>query len=191
MDWKDVGSAVANAAPIIGGILGGPIGGAAGGLVKLLAGHLGLSESEATPDKFMEVLSVDPNAMLKFKEFEMAHQVELERLALEETRLYLGDVQSARTRQVETEKALGKRDINLYILAWLVVGMFFTLVGMLMWVTLPEMNIGPVNQLFGAMATGFGMVLQYFFGSSKGSADKTHALSDIKTWVQDNVQRGK
>jgi len=49
-----------------------------------------------------------------------------------------------------------------------------------MFVVLPEANVGPVNQLFGAMATGFGMVLQYFFGSSKGSADKTAAMMELK-----------
>jgi len=62
----------------------------------------------------------------------------------------------------------------------MVVCLFFTLVGMLMWVVLPEANVGPVNQLFGAMATGFGMVLEYFFGSSKGSADKTAAMMELK-----------
>jgi len=76
--------------------------------------------------------------------------------------------------------AAGKRDINLYVLAWMVVGLFFALVGMLMFVVLPEANVGPVNQLFGAMATGFGMVLQYFFGSSKGSADKTAAIMQFR-----------
>jgi len=60
-------------------------------------------------------------------------------------------------------------------------GLFFILVGLLMFVVLPEANVGPVNQLFGAMATGFGMVLQYFFGSSKGSADKTAAMMEFKT----------
>jgi hypothetical protein len=60
------------------------------------------------------------------------------------------------------------------------VGLFFALVGMLMWVVLPDANVGPINQLFGAMATGFGMVLQYFFGSSKGSSDKNNWLMEIK-----------
>jgi len=70
----------------------------------------------------------------------------------------------ARAREVSIIKATGKRDVNLYVLAWIVVIGFFALVGILIWATLPQANIGPVNQLFGAMATGFGMVLQYFFG---------------------------
>ena len=86
--------------------------------------------------------------------------------------------------------ATGKRDINLYVLAWMVVGLFFALVGLLMFVVLPEANVGPVNQLFGAMATGFGMVLQYFFGSSKGSADKTAAMMEFKTLARTVAKRG-
>ena len=154
-----------------------------GGLIKFLASELGLKAEEATPDAFMKVLDLDPNAVLKFKEFEMAHKVEIQKLILEEERMYLQDRQDARSRQVESEKATGHRDVNLYVLAWMVVGLFFTLVGMLMWVTLPEANVGPVNQLFGAMATGFGMVLQYFFGSSKGSAEKTAAMMEFKEFA--------
>ncbi len=91
---------------------------------------------------------------------------------------------------MESEKATGKRDMNLYVLAWMVVGLFFALVGLLMFVVLPEANVGPVNQLFGAMATGFGMVLQYFFGSSKGSADKTAAIIELKEFAATAGKRG-
>jgi hypothetical protein len=177
MDWKEVGAKVVDFAPLLGTLLGGPIGTAAGGLVKLLANELGLKSEEATPDAFMKIIEADPNAVLKFKEFEMAHKIEIQKLVIEEDRIFLQDRQDARHRQVESEKATGKRDYNLYVLAWMVVGLFFTLVGMLMFIILPEANVGPVNQLFGAMATGFGMVLSYFFGSSKGSAQKTELLA--------------
>ena len=113
----------------------------------------------------------------------MAHKFEIQKLILEEDRMYSQDRADARSRQVESEKVTGKRDVNLYALAWMVVGLFFTLVGLLMFVVLPEANVGPVNQLFGAMATGFGMVLEYFFGSSKGSADKTTAMMEFKALV--------
>jgi len=59
-------------------------------------------------------------------------------------------------------------------------GLFFILVGLLMFVVLPDATVGPVNQLFGAMATGVGMVLQYFFGSSKGIADKTAGILELR-----------
>ena len=34
-----------------------------------------------------------------------------------------------------------------------------------------------IMMLFGTLATGFGMVLQYFFGSSAGSAAKTQLMA--------------
>jgi len=176
MDWKTVGGAVANVAPILGTILGGPLGGAAGGLVKLLAGELGLNPDTTTPDDVMNVIKADPTALLKFKEFELNNRVELQKLVLENDRMYLVDVADARAREKAIVLATGKRDINQYILAWLVVGLFFVLVGVLMFVTLPISNVGSINQLFGAMATGFGMILAYYFGSSKGSADKTATM---------------
>lgn len=75
----------------------------------------------------------------------MAHKNEIQKLILEEDRMYLQDRQDARRRQVESEKATGKRDINLYVLARMVVGLFFTLVGLLMFVVLPEANVGPLT----------------------------------------------
>jgi len=176
MGWKNVGSAVANVAPILGTILGGPLGGAAGGLIKLLAGELGLNPETTTPDDVMNVIKADPQALLKFKEFELNNRVELQKLVLEHDRVYLVDRADARAREKAIVQATGKKDINQYVLAWLVVGLFFLLVGILMFIDLPTSNIGPINQLFGAMATGFGMVLSYYFGSSKGSSDKTTTM---------------
>jgi len=43
-------------------------------------------------------------------------------------------------------------------------------------IKIPEGSNQVVFLLFGALATGFGQVLQYFFGSSKSSAEKTQLL---------------
>jgi hypothetical protein len=179
MDWKTVGEKVVDFAPLLGTLLGGPIGTAAGGLVKVLANELGLKAEEATPEKFMEILQLDPNAVLKFKEFEMAHKVEIQKLILESERMYLQDRQDARNRQVEVEKATGKRDVNLYILAWVNVIGFF---GILALVILYEMPVSEVAKtalamLFGALIGGYKDVQSYFFGSSKSSAEKTELLA--------------
>lgn len=177
MDWKDVGEAISKAAPILGTVLGGPAGGAIGGAISLIASAFGLGKDETTPEKVMAMIQADPNKMLELKKIEEANKPELARIALEQERIYLLDIQSARLRQVESEKATGHRDANLYILAWLVVAGFFGLIVLMVKTTMPPENIGPVNQLFGALAAGFGMVLQYFFGSSKSSADKTRLLA--------------
>lgn len=172
MDWKTVGSKILKELPLIGTVLGGPV---VGGAVSVLASALGCA---AEPDAVMRAIQTDPMAAEKLKEAEMANKIELQKLVLQQDQMYILDVQNARQRQIEVTKATGKTDVNLYTLAWLVVGCFFLLVAVLMFVTLPETNIGPINQLFGAMAAGFGMVLAYFFGSSKSSAEKTQLLAN-------------
>ena len=165
MDWKELGKdIIQGGAPLLGGLLGGPGGAAAGALVASLFG--------ADPDDPKDIafkMSADPDAYVKLKEFELKNEVQI-------TGMYLQDVQSARDREVEITKATGKRDVNLYVLAWVVVAGFFILTGILMFVNIPEGTSGVANLLFGALVAGFATVLNYFFGSSKGSADKNALL---------------
>ena len=127
--------------------------------MKVLANELGLKAEEATPDAFMKVLELDPNAVLKFKEFEMPHKVEIQKLILEEERMYLQDRADARSRQVESEKAAGKRDYNLYILAYLYTGGFFiTIIAMTILTFLgkvpaevPQFAVFLLGNLFGTL----------------------------------------
>lgn len=174
MDWKNLAATVSKVAPMLGTLVGGPIGGAAGTAIKLIAGTLGVEE---TPDAIEAEIRANPDALLKLKEIEANSKVELERLVLEQEKARLADVSDARGRQVEHEKATGKADTNLYVLAWIVVAGFFGLMGLLCFKALPDDSSGVVFMLFGALATGFGQVLQYFFGSSKSSAEKTTLMA--------------
>jgi len=179
VDWKDVGGKVAAVGlPILGTVLGGPAGMAAGGLVaKLIGSALGQDPDNMTAEDFMTALS-NPETLVKLREIESNHALALQNIALQAEGMRLADVASARSMNVETTKATGKRDVNIYILAWLVVVLFFALTGIMMFKIIPDANQGPVNQLFGAIAAGFGMVLSYFFGSSKSSTDKTALLTE-------------
>ena len=183
MTWKDIGDYVKKGAPLLGSVLGGPAGGAIGTLVSAAFG------SEDDPEKLLSLLESDPEAVSKLKELELNHRERLEELnieaakvQLEESKAYLADTQSARQREASVVQATGKKDVNLYILAWVVVGGFFILTGMLM--LIPELegrtNNAMVNILFGGLVSGFATVLGYFFGSSKGSSDKTQLLSVAK-----------
>lgn len=178
MTWDDVKSVIGKAAPLVGGLLGGPAGGAVG---TLISSALGV---EDTPDAVQKALTTDPNAIIKIKEMELKHKERLEELMLErgkldldETKAYLGDVQNARQRQIDKEKATGSGDTNLYVLAWVIVVGFFSLVAVLTFVPIPQDASGVVFMLFGTLASGFGAVVQYFFGSSKGSSDKTKLMT--------------
>lgn len=169
MNWDAVKSVVGKSAPLIGTLLGGPAGGA---VATMVAGALGV---EDTPDAISSALSSDPSAMLKIKELEFTHKVDLERLALEDTRARLADTQNARHIEIERLKA-GQSNRFQYILAALVVIAFFAVIGMLFFKAIPEGAQNVAYMLLGTLAAEFGSVMRYFFGSSKGSADKTAML---------------
>ncbi len=173
MDWKDVGKAVGKFAPMLGAALGGP---AIGGLASVVASALGVTDPDPQPEQIMSAIQGDPEAALKLLTVQENNKVEIERLALARDQAFLDDRQDARARQVASEQATGKKDINLYALAWLVVTGFFALTGMLCFKALPDDSTGVVFMLFGSLSTAFGMVMSYFFGSSKSSSDKTRLM---------------
>jgi hypothetical protein len=179
MEWKDLGNIVSTAAPVIGTAIGGPAGTIVGGAVSALLKAFGLTEN-ATPDEVKKAIEQDPAAALKLTIAENEFAVKQRDQEIEALRVQLADVQSARGRQTEGEKATGKRDFNLYILAWTIVVGFFVLIVFLLEVPVPEDQSGVTFMLFGALSTGFGQVLQYFFGSSKSSSDKTLTIAQLR-----------
>lgn len=153
-----------------------------GVVVDLVAEALGVDSDD--PDRIEEAIAKDPQAAVKLKALEMKHREAFEKLALQhaqvrlkEEELHQADRASARARELAFAKTTGKRDLNLYLLAWTVIVGYFLLLGLLMHLELPPGATGYVNQLFGALAAGFGMVLQYFFGSSRSSSEKTALLT--------------
>jgi hypothetical protein len=172
MDWKDTIAKVANAAPMIGSLLGAP-GIAIGGIVKLVASALGVEPSE---EALEAEIRQNPEALLKLKEFEAAHRIELEKLALEAERIRLADVQSARDREIKIVQATGKRDYSMEVLGWIITVGFFGILIVRMCVTIEYTQLESIGQLTGGLIAAFTTVVQYKYGSSKGSADKTATM---------------
>lgn len=169
---KDTLAKITSAAPMIGALLG-PGGAAAGMVIKMAAAALGV---EPTPEAIEAQIASNPDALLKFKELEATHKIEWEKLLIEKERIRLQDVQSARQRQTESERATGKRDMNLYALAWLGVLGYLSLIIYLIAVGLPKMTPElalMVGNLIGIVGAKYSGIFDYFFGSSQGSAHKT------------------
>jgi hypothetical protein len=83
---------------------------------------------------------------------------------------------------VESEKAIGKKDWNLYVLAYLGVGLPFILVGYFIYYGLPKMTPETalmVGGFVGIILSKYGSIFDYFFGSSQGSATKSQELASI------------
>ena len=182
MEWKEIGrSLVSQGAPVLGGLLGGPAGATAG---KIVAGLFGSDPD--SPEEVMNAIAANPAAMQKIKEYEAKHEEELQRLQIRETELFLSDLDSARKREIETTKATGKKDKDLYRMAYIVIGSFFAITLYLLYaIATAEKGNTAVDALkehplamiiIGALISGFTQVLSYFFGSSKGSSEKNKMM---------------
>lgn len=74
MDWKELGTKIADSAPLLGSALGGPLG---GGLGSIIAAAFG---SEPKPDKVLEAIQKDLQAAVKLQEIQSNEKVRLQEI---------------------------------------------------------------------------------------------------------------
>jgi hypothetical protein len=150
-----------NVAPGLATVVAGPLGGMA---VKAMADRLGVSD---TVEAVTQAIQADPEAAMKLAEIDLK-QIQLEN----------EDRASARHMQevaLQQDSWFAKNFLYLFTSVWSVFAMtFFSLAS---FYTIPEANTRIVDTiigvLIGTVLTGF---FNFFFGSSKGSKDKTDAL---------------
>jgi hypothetical protein len=185
MEWKKIINAVA---PVLGTALGGPMAGAA---VKIIAGAI-LGDENATEQQVTETVlqGLSPEALVKLREADNSFKVRMRELDIDLAKLnatteqaYLNDVQNARTTHT------GNRGIFWVGIAILLT--FATVMVAVLWGSfqmiaglIPIKDAGFASTVAGLVGTVIGyvaanaqQVVGYFFGSSKGSADKTDALA--------------
>jgi len=163
--WSDIGKAVAKAAPILGSVLGGPAGAAAGALVASVLG------TEPEPEAVEQALAASPETLLKLKELEAQQQARLLDWQTAQLNAELGNVQSARNREVELVKAGAITGWSTSVVACIVTLGFFAMLYVVL--TQGKSELGePGILLLGSLSTAFGSVVNYYLGSSLGSALK-------------------
>lgn len=163
MDW------LKTLAPMLGTALGGPLGGAA---ASFLADKLGLENKtiEAVTDALASnKLSPDQVANIKLAEIEFAkflktHEIDLERLHVQNT-------QGAR----DLRMASGSRTVD--VLSIIIVLGFFAILTLMMLGVLKVSDQQALLILLGALSAGFGAVLNFWLGSSNGSQQKSMLLA--------------
>lgn len=64
----------------------------------------------------------------------------------------------------------------MYILGALITTCIIAVIGALLFVPVPEINQRILDMCLGGLLVQFAAVVNYFFGSSKGSADKTEIM---------------
>jgi len=76
-------------------------------------------------------------------------------------------------------KNIDRKDKHLYAIAWITILGFYVLVGFLMFKPIPKGSDQVLFILFGSISSGFGLVLGYFFGSSRSSQEKNELMSHM------------
>lgn len=171
--YQKIGDAVADYAPGIATILaatgvGVPLAGAVGA-IGALTKAFGLG-SDAKPEDILTAISADPEIKLKAMIANNDFVLKQRDQELEELRLELADVNSARDREKSVKDNVNRNLAYAIILSFIaVVG--FTLGG---WVKVESVLAGT---LIGYLSAKAEQVLSYYFGSSRGSAQKTDLLA--------------
>lgn len=199
VDWSEVGGWIkknaGTGAALVGSLLTGNVPAAVASGVALVTSATG----EAEPDAVLATLQGDPASVVRLKElyYENEQQVRdhIERMAeidLEERRTDTADIQDARDRDVEIRKQDPNHTntrANLMIVGD-VLGMLACLIAMVYvtWLGVTGGSKGAVQPIVMAINGPLGMLTQQFanglrdahnfeFGSSRGSKEKTEALT--------------
>lgn len=181
MEWNELAGAVKKYAPVLGSVVGNfvPGAGALGTGISLIASAFGVEDENPKPEQLYKAIQADPDAAIKLRRIETENQQALANIALKQEEIRLQDVGSARQRQIEHEKNTGKSDKNLYALAWLgILGYLGLIIYIIHW-GLPDMTPAValmVGNLIGIVGSKYSGIYDYFFGTSKSSAEKTKLL---------------
>ena len=165
-DWKTI---VKNVAPILGMALGGPLAGTA---VKVLAEGL-LGNPNATEQEVAEaVMGASPDQLIKMRELNQTFQVKMKELGIDVYRLEVDDRKSAR----DLAKVNFWPQITLSVLYS---GGYFAVLFQFVTgtVLVSAQSESIFSALIGVMTAAQIQIMNFWFGSSFGSKEKTAVMS--------------
>lgn len=154
-------------APLLARAVGGPL---AGQAAQFICGALGLS-SDTPPDQMAAAIqNATPEQLAALKKADNDFKVAMRQLEVQESQLAYGDIADARAREIAV------RDHVPAMIAVGVVAGFFGLLGLMAFRDVPAANATALNLMIGTLGASVGAVLQYYFGSSRGSQEKDKML---------------
>ncbi len=165
MDWKSVIGVVA---PTLATALGGPLAGLA---VEALGKAIGVDDPtvEKVKDAFTQG-QLTGEQIVQIKQADRELQLRMRELDISEQQLYASDRDSARKMHIATQSVWPGLLSAITTLAVLgVIGARMT------GLALPEDST--TVQLIGSLTTGWGLCLSYWFGTTRGSSEKTALLA--------------
>lgn len=157
-------------APVLGAAIGGPFGGMAG---KFIAQALGKNEPK-TENELLELVQGalgDPELTLKLKEADNAFKIKTRELGVDVFRLEVDDRKNARD--------LAKVNMLPQIVISTIFILAFSLICYVVFsgkVQLEGVAKDIVVYLLGILSAGVTQIMNFWFGSSAGSKEKTHSM---------------
>jgi hypothetical protein len=151
-------------APAIATAVAGPLGGAA---VSMIAKKFGVEDSVAA---VAQAIAGDPKAEEKLRE-----------LDLEYAKLHLENVKGARDMQtaaLNQSDVFSKRFIYYFAAFWSVCAVVY--IGFITFATIPAPNVLFADTILGfLLGTVVATILNFFYGTSKSSQDKTDKMAEM------------
>ena len=164
INWK---ATLKKIAPLAATMIGGPWGGLAAAAIGAALGKDDATEQDiakllptATPEQLVAIRKADADLKVKLKE-----------LDIKQEELVYTDKDSARGMQKEVRSAMPG------ILAIALTLGFFSALGTLMKVAIPEANSSIVYLMLGSLGTAWIGATQFYFGTTQSSSDKNKLLA--------------
>jgi hypothetical protein len=151
-------------APAIATAVAGPLGGAA---VSMIAKKFGVEDSVAA---VAQAIAGDPQAADKLREME-----------LEYARMHLANVKGARDMQnnaLNQSDIFSKRFVYYFAAFWSLCSVAY--IGFITFANIPAANVRFADTILGfLLGTVVATILNFFYGTSKSSQDKTDKLAEM------------
>ena len=163
MDW------LKTIAPMIGSALGGPLGGAAAAFV---ADKLGIQEK--TVDAVKDILQSGQMTGEQIASLKLA-EIEFQKF-LKDNAIKLEEVHAADRSDARKMQAVIRSPMPAVLSIMVTAGYFGVLIGMMTDV-LNVQDSQALLIMLGSLGTAWGMVMAFWFGTTKGSSEKTELLA--------------
>ncbi len=169
----DLKGMLSTIAPTIATVIGGPLAGTA---VRAGLNALGVTPQEGQEQEQLAsaVAKATPEQLLKLKEADQAFKVQLKKLGLEAEKIAAHDRDSARQMAAKTGKEPQVVLSVAYTIAYGVV-MYCFMAGK---VAVPDQQQILFGSLIGILTAAQVQILNFWFGSSAGSKDKTRIIGE-------------
>lgn len=178
-----IGAAATGNVPVLVSMAAKEVSEVLGFEVPATAADVGAAVANATPEQLARLREMELTFQERMQALGFSNTQEMAKLGLQETQAYISDTADARHAHAQNDKVfwLGIAVLTTFaaVMAASLYGSFQLLTG---GITLRDVSVvaavsGFVGTIVGYAAANAQQVIAYFFGSSKGSKDKTDALA--------------